>query len=132
VIQNPWQAKWQHRYADRAFVFGRTPNAFLASQAPRIRPGMRALCPGEGEGRNAVWLARQGCTVTAVDFSPIALGRARDLAAREQVEITTIEADLSHWAWPRAAFDLVALIFVQLGVDERVPVHAGAARAAPA
>jgi 2-polyprenyl-3-methyl-5-hydroxy-6-metoxy-1,4-benzoquinol methylase len=124
-----WQAKWQRRYAEREFLFGTAPNAFLQSQSFRLRAGMRALCPGEGEGRNAVWLARQGLPVTAVDFAPAALEHALALAARERVAITTIEADLSRWAWPRESFDLVVLTFVQLPEDERVPVHAGAAAA---
>lgn len=127
---NPWRAKWQHRYQERGpFLFGTEPNAFLRSQAFRLRPGMRALAPGEGEGRNAVWLAGQGLAVTAVDFAPVALARARALADAAGVAITAIEADLSGWDWPRAAFDLVVLTFLQLGADQRVPVHAGALRA---
>lgn len=126
---NPWQAKWQQRYAERSFTYGTAPNRFLLSQQFRLRPGMRALCPGEGEGRNAAWLAGQGLAVTAVDFSAIALSRAREHAARQGVAITTIEADLSRWTWPEASFDLVVLVFLQLGADERVPVHAGAVRA---
>lgn len=127
---NPWRAKWQRRYEERGpFLFGTEPNAFLRSQAFRLRPGMRALCPGEGEGRNAAWLARQGLGVTAVDFAPVALARARALADEAGVAVSTIEADLSRWDWPCAAFDLVVLTFVQLGPDQRVPVHAGAVRA---
>lgn len=126
---NPWREKWQRRYAERAFPFGTAPNAFLVSQAWRLPPRARVLCPGEGEGRNAVWLARAGHAVTAVDFSAVALDRARTLAAEQGVAITTVEADLSRWAWPEAAFDVVALTFLQLTADERVPVHAGAARA---
>lgn len=127
--QNPWREKWQQRYAERCFFYGAQPNRYLQSQLFRLRAGQRALCPGEGEGRNAVWLASQGLAVTAVDFSSIALGRARELAARSGVAITTIEADLSRWDWPQAAFDLVVLVFVQLTPDERVPLHAGAMRA---
>lgn len=126
---NPWREKWQRRYAERAFPFGTAPNAFLVSQSFRLPGRARALCPGEGEGRNAVWLARQGHAVTAVDFSALALERARALAAEHRVPLATIEADLSRWAWPEAAFDLVVLTFVQLSADERVPVHMGAARA---
>lgn len=126
---SPWREKWQRRYAERSFTYGTMPNRFLLTQQHRLRADMRALCPGEGEGRNAVWLARQGLAVTAVDFSAIAVQRALALAAQEGVAITAIEADLSRWDWPEAAFDLVVLIFLQLSADERVPVHAGAVRA---
>jgi SAM-dependent methyltransferase len=124
-----WQERWQARYAEGEALFGQAPNAWLRSNAWRLRPGLRALCPGEGEGRNAVFLATMGLAVTAVDFAPLALARAEALAARQGVAITTVAADLSTWAWPEAAFDLVALVFVQLTPDERSVVHAAAARA---
>jgi SAM-dependent methyltransferase len=126
---NPWAAKWAARYALRAHAAGTAPNAYLRSHAHRLVPNMRALCPGEGEGRNAVWLAEAGCLVTAVDFAAQALARAEKLAADRRVQITTIEADLSTWHWPAASFDLVALIFVQVTADERAKIHAGAVRA---
>ncbi|WP_144184705.1 class I SAM-dependent methyltransferase [Elioraea rosea] len=123
-----WRDRWQARYRTGAWLFGEEPNEWLRSNAWRLRPGMRALCPGEGEGRNAVFLTSLGLDVTAVDFAPAALAHARDLAARQGVAIATVEADLARWAWPEAAFDLVALIFVQLSADERGPVHRGAMR----
>jgi 2-polyprenyl-3-methyl-5-hydroxy-6-metoxy-1,4-benzoquinol methylase len=121
-----WQQRWQARYESGAWLFGDAPNEWLASNAWRLRPGMRALCPGEGEGRNAVFLAAHGLAVTAVDFAPAALARAESLAAERGVMIDTVTADLSRWTWPVAAFDLVVLVFVQLTEDERVPVHHGA------
>ncbi|QXM23440.1 methyltransferase domain-containing protein [Elioraea tepida] len=126
---SPWQRRWQERYEAGAWLFGEAPNEWLVSNAWRLKPGMRALCPGEGEGRNAVFLASLGLAVTAVDFAPAALARARSLAARRGVAITTLCADLASWDWPEAAFDLVALIFVQLSPEERRAVHAGAGRA---
>jgi SAM-dependent methyltransferase len=108
---------------------GTAPNAYLRSHAHRLIPNMRALCPGEGEGRNAVWLAECGCRVTAVDFVPAALARAEALATERRVSLTTIEADLAAWTWPAESFDLVALIFVQVSPAERERIHAGAVRA---
>jgi SAM-dependent methyltransferase len=124
-----WQERWQARYAESEALFGEAPNEWLRSNAWRLHSSQRALCPGEGEGRNAVFLAGLGLAVTAVDFAPLALARAEARAARHGVAIETVAADLSTWAWPEATFDLVALIFVQLTEDERVPVHAAAARA---
>jgi SAM-dependent methyltransferase len=126
---SPWQRRWQERYEAETWLFGTEPNEWLRSNAWRLSPGMRALCPGEGEGRNAVFLAREGLAVTAVDFAPAALARAEALAALERVRIETIAADLCAWTWPEAAFDLVALVFLQLTPDERVVVHRAAARA---
>ena len=109
----PEQQRWNERFAAPGYLFGTAPNRFLASQAHRLRPGWRALALADGEGRNGVWLARQGLAVVAVDFSPVALAKARALAARAGVAVETIQADLAAFAWPEAAFDLVAAIFIQ-------------------
>lgn len=127
--EDHWQRRWQARYETATWLFGDAPNEWLASNAWRLRAGMRALCPGEGEGRNATFLAARGLDVTAVDFAPAALARAEALAAARGVAITTVTADLTRWAWPVAAFDLVALVFVQVTADERVPMHRGAREA---
>ncbi len=62
-------AMWDRRYAGEDFAYGETANAYLRSQRPRLRAGMRALAPGDGEGRNGVWLAEQGLIVDTLDLS---------------------------------------------------------------
>ena len=121
---------WNQRYAADGYLFGVAPNAFLKSQAPRLQPGWRALAVADGEGRNGVWLAEQGLTVTSVDASPVALAKARRLAASRNVDVTFIEADLSSWNWPVDAFDCVAAIFIQFaGPDLRARLFANMANA---
>jgi len=93
---------WDERYAGGDFQFGEAPNLFLLSQAYRLRRGMRALAAGDGEGRNGVWLAEQGLDATSVDWSDVGLAKARALAERRGVPITTVTADLSRWDWPEA------------------------------
>ena len=84
----------------------------------RWSPG-RALDLACGEGRNAVWLAERGWQVTGVDFSEVALGKAERLAASRGVEVEWTLADLREHR-PRAqAFDLVAVLYLQLPPDER-------------
>lgn len=121
-----WRDRWQSRYGETAWLFGREPNAYLRSLEARLPRQGRALSLGEGEGRNAAWLAARGLAVTAVDFAPIALDRARAWAAERGHEIETIVADVARWQPPEAAFDLVTLIFLQLSPDERVPAHRAA------
>jgi SAM-dependent methyltransferase len=94
---------WNERYAETGFAYGTEPNDFLAAQAQRIPRG-RVLCLAEGEGRNAVYLAKLGYDVTAVDQSPVGLNKAQTLAQQQGVRITTIVADLgefeiaaAHW-----------------------------------
>jgi SAM-dependent methyltransferase len=111
--KDPELERWNQRYQVDEYVFGTAPNAFLARQRERLRPGQRALCVADGEGRNSVWLAEQGLDVTAFDFSPVAVEKARRLAAERGVSVRFEVAGVYDWRWPVEAFDLVAAIFVQ-------------------
>ena len=122
-------AAWDARYAGGGFAFGDAPNRHLEAQAPRLRPGLRALALGDGEGRNGVWLAERGLEVTSLDWSETGLAKARALAAARRVPLRTIAADLTAWNWPVAAFDLIAWIFVHLPPADRALVAARATAA---
>lgn len=122
-------AAWDARYAAAPGMFGQAPNLFLLEQAHRLRPGMRALALGDGEGRNGVWLAEQGLAVTALDWSAAGMARAAELAAGRGVALDCVVADATRWGWPDRAFDLVAWIFVHLPPDDRAAVAAGVRRA---
>jgi len=117
------QALWDARYAAADYLFGTEPNTYLASQAPRLPAGGRALAVGDGEGRNAVWLAARGFEVTLVDISPVGLDKAQHLARKHGCRIETIAADLTHWDWPTDRFDLAVEIFVHVPVAERQLIH---------
>lgn len=120
---------WDERYAGGTFQFGEAPNLFLLSQAHRLRPGMRALAVGDGEGRNGVWLAEQGLAATSVDWSAVGLAKARALAGRRGTALVTVTADLTRWDWPAAGFDVIAWIFVHLPPEDRAIACEGAQRA---
>jgi SAM-dependent methyltransferase len=104
---------WDARFDTPEYIFGTLPNRFLAAQAARLHPGMRALAVADGEGRNGVWLAQQGLTVHAVDGSTLALDKARKLAAERGVSVEFELADLLTWTFPENAYDVVAGIFFQ-------------------
>jgi cyclopropane fatty-acyl-phospholipid synthase-like methyltransferase len=112
-ISNPELERWNGRFAAPEYIFGTAPNGFLASQKNLLRPGQRALCVADGEGRNSVWLAEQGLAVTAFDVSPVGVEKARRLAAERGVRVRYDVASVYDWRWPEAAFDVVAAIFVQ-------------------
>ncbi|KQQ52666.1 cyclopropane-fatty-acyl-phospholipid synthase family protein [Plantibacter sp. Leaf314] len=103
---------WEDRYRSRGQVWSGRPNAALEREVGDLRPGT-ALELGSGEGADAVWLAQQGWSVTAVDISPtaLALGRSTAEAAGVADRITWIEADLATWE-PSGRFDLVAATFL--------------------
>ena len=106
--------RWESRFSAPGYLFGDRPNAFLARQADRLKPGMKALCVADGDGRNGVWLAEQRLEVHSVDFSPTALAKARVLATKRGVSIHTERAELpTGWEWPTNAYDLVVGIFIQ-------------------
>jgi hypothetical protein len=105
--------RWNQRFGAAGYIFGTAPNAFLVSHKGWFRAGQRALCVADGEGRNSVWLAGQGLEVTAFDLSPIGVAKARRLALERGVQVDYRVASVYDWAWPEAAFDLVAAIFVQ-------------------
>ena len=114
--------RWNERFAAPGYLFGTQPNAFLAGQAHRLAAGAKALSIADGEGRNGVFLAERGLDVLAVDFSPVALGKSRELAAGRGVMLRTEQADiLGSWAWPSAAFDVVVAIFIQFATAAEQP-----------
>ena len=104
---------WNERYQGDEFHFGTEPNAFLASQRERLKPGMTCLAVADGEGRNGVWLAEQGLQVLSVDSSCVAVEKARALAKQRGVQMDVELVDLAHWDWPESRFDIVAGIFIQ-------------------
>ena len=105
--------RWNARFSAPDYIFGTAPNAFLASNASRLKRGQSALSVADGEGRNSVWLAEQGLEVSAFDFSPNGVAKARKLAASRGVKVRYELASVYDWSWPAAAFDVVAAIFVQ-------------------
>jgi len=104
---------WNRRYDSADFLFGTAPNEWLREQAHALPPRGRVLCVADGEGRNSVWLARQGFQVDAFDVADRAAEKARAFAQREGVSVNFAVADCDGFAWPEAAYDGVAAIFVQ-------------------
>jgi len=129
---NPELKRWNGRFSAEGYLFGKEPNAFLASQASRLKPGMQALSIADGEGRNGVWLATQGLKVTAFDFSPVGVDKARKLAEEKGAaeNYATRMADLSAWDWDAVQYDIIAGIFIQFASPaERARMFAGICRA---
>jgi len=120
---------WDERYSDPDYVYGTAPNAFLASVVERIKctislshPG-RVLSLGEGEGRNAVFLAEHGCIVTAVDASHVGLSKAEKLAKARGVVIKVIHSDLAHLEIEPGAWDAIVSIFCHVPSSLRKELH---------
>jgi len=120
---------WDERYAGGGFQFGEAPNEYLLAQSRRFHRGMAALAVGDGEGRNGVWLARQGLQVTSLDWSAVGMAKARELAAARGVALDTVVADAATWDWPTARFELIAWIYLHLPPADRASAAAGCRKA---
>lgn len=122
-------AFWNERYNRAEFVYGTEPNDFLRAEAGRIKPAGRVLCLAEGEGRNAVYLARQGLQVTGVDGSQEGLKKLDKLAAENKVTIETVCADLADFDMGVAQWDAIVSVWCHLPQPLRRQVHAQCVRA---
>ncbi len=119
---------WDERYAGTELIWTAEPNRFLVAEATGLKPG-RALDLACGEGRNALWLARQGWDVVGVDFSRRGLDKAQAVAAHNGVQVEWVHADLATYVPPPSAFDLVAVLYLHLPRPELEPVLVRAADA---
>jgi SAM-dependent methyltransferase len=121
-------ADWDVRYAASDLVWGIEPNRFVVQVFAGEQPG-RALDIGTGEGRNAIWLAGQGWRVTAVDFSPVAIARAHELADARGLIVDWVTADVRDYEPETGGFDIVVVAYLHLPASERAAVLAHATRA---
>lgn len=106
---------WNERYLASELVWSAGPNQFVESELSDLPPG-RAVDLACGEGRNAIWLARRGWEVTAVDFAQAGLDKGRTLAG--DLEIDWVCADATTWSSP-SAYDVCVLAYLQLPPDAR-------------
>ena len=101
------RAEWDNRYADRQQLWSGRPNGALVAETAELVPG-QVLDVGCGEGSDAVWLARGGWDVTALEVSGVALERAAGHARDAGVAVRWVHAALTEAALPPASFDLVS------------------------
>ncbi|HVC66568.1 MAG TPA: class I SAM-dependent methyltransferase [Acidimicrobiales bacterium] len=110
--------QWDERYRGAGLVWSATPNQFVVAESEGLTPGT-AVDLACGEGRNAVWLAEQGWSVTGVDFSAEGLAKGARLAASRGVEVTWELASVDEWEAPAGGVDLVVMCYLQLPRPER-------------
>lgn len=113
-------AAWDARYGASELVWGSEPNRFVAAELVGLPPG-RALDLACGEGRNAIWLAGLGWRATGVDFSAVAIERARRLAAEAGVaERASFEVgDVVAGPLPGDGYDACVWAYLQLAAGQR-------------
>jgi SAM-dependent methyltransferase len=119
---------WDRRYAEVENLWALRPNRFLVGEAGELEPG-RALDLACGEGQNAIWLASLGWDVVGVDFSEVAIAKARARAERDGVDVEFVCADLVAYVPEASTFDLVLVLYLHIPAEERRAVLERAAAA---
>ena len=119
-------AMWDERYGGADFAYGLAPNAFLAAQKRLMKPGMRALVPGDGEGSQRRLARRAGLAGRYARSLRQGRREGRRLAEARGVSINARQIDALAWEWPRAHYDLIALIYLHLVAPDRRRLHASA------
>ena len=110
---------WNERFDKKEFIFGKEPNEYLVETAKQhLKPNQKVLCIADGEGRNGVWLAKQGMQVIGFDASDIALAKANQFAKDNHVEVEYTFSDTDSYAWPANTYDAVIAIFIQFADPE--------------
>lgn len=103
---------WDERYSAKDYIYGTEPNEFLAAQCGHLSG--KVLSIGEGEGRNAVFLATRGLEMHCIDGSKVGMEKANALAASKGVQITTMVGDLAEFSPEPESFNGVISIFAHL------------------
>lgn len=104
---------WNNRFSKEGYVFGTEPNEWLRRHASVWKSGSKILCVADGEGRNSVWLAKQGHQVEAFDISDVGVAKAKRLAQQCEVVVDFAIASCDDFAWKPNHYDGIAAIFVQ-------------------
>lgn len=104
---------WDEKFSREGYFYGFEPNVFIESKTSLLAPKGKVLCLGEGEGRNAVYLADKGFEVTALDASAIGMTKAISLAAKRGVSFSVELLDLEQWN-PQEKYDAVLTSYLHL------------------
>jgi ubiquinone/menaquinone biosynthesis C-methylase UbiE len=117
-----WTSKWDERYRDSEYAYGEQPNKYLEEQLGKLPVG-KILFPAEGEGRNAVFAARQGWQVSAYDISNEGQKKALQLAQKNHVSIDYQVGALQTLDYKEDQFDVIALIYAHFPADIKSALH---------
>lgn len=112
------QEFWNGKFSRDGYLYGTKPNEFLASKKDLLKPNSKLLCLGEGEGRNAIFFAKNGFEVTAMDASDIGISKLHFRTLEEGVCIETICIDLNDWT-VLEKFDTIIASYLHMYKTER-------------
>lgn len=109
-MEDTWKDRWNERYSNKEFAYGKEPNKYLKNELDKLKAGT-ILFPAEGEGRNAVYAAKMGWNVFAFDISVEGKNKAMQLAATNNVKIDYEVGELDSINYGQEKFDAIGLIY---------------------
>lgn len=107
------QAFWNAKFYTKDFIYGEAPNNFVKENIELLVNTKTVMCLGEGEGRNAIYLADKGMEVEALDISDIALKKLRRRAKESYLFIKTRHTLFEYWQ-PDTHYDAVVCTYLHL------------------
>ncbi|MFO7879312.1 MAG: class I SAM-dependent methyltransferase [Bacteroidota bacterium] len=113
---------WDKRYGSDEYVYGTEANDFFAEEINKLKPGY-LMEAGAGEGRNAVYAARLGWDVVAIDQSQAGMEKTIALAEKAGTELQFHLLDLEHLDLQENAYDAIGMIFLHLTPEARKIFH---------
>lgn len=116
------EAKWNDRFSGDRYAYGKKENDFLRNYS-HLLPKGKVLSLAEGEGRNALFLAKLGYDVTAVDYSEVGLEKTEERAKDANVHIHTIQADLTNYDFGNEYWQGIVSIYFHIHKDSRSIIH---------
>ncbi len=122
-----YKKMWDERYSQNDLVYGEKPNTYFQKIIDKLNPG-KILMPGDGEARNSLYAAKTGWEVTSVDFSSVAIKKAKHYAEHEKVSIEFLNEDLSKYNYPEEYYDAAGVIFFHLQSPEKEIIHENIAK----
>jgi SAM-dependent methyltransferase len=120
-MQNEKQ-KWNDRYKEPDFAFGKDPNIFFKEWLLKLKPG-HILLPADGEGRNGVFAALHGWKVTSFDLSIEGEIKALQLSKEKNVSLEYIVGDFEELDFSEETFDVIALVYAHFPADKKSTFH---------
>lgn len=121
-MNETWTERWNDRYSKEEFAYGEAPNNYLKEQIEKLS-AVKILFPAEGEGRNAVFAARLGWTVSAFDISDEGKNKAIRLAEDNNVTIDYQVGELESLNYQSEQFDAIALIYAHFPAVIKSAIH---------
>ena len=121
-MQDAWTDRWNDRYRQDEFAYGEQPNNFLKEELEQLKTGA-ILFPAEGEGRNAVFAAKLGWTVSAFDISEEGKNKALKLAVKNNISIDYRIGELQTLNYKPEQFDAIALIYAHFPAPIKSALH---------